>query len=98
GTYTVVAQVAADMLGVPIDNVTVKLGDSSLPMAQVEGGSWTAASIAHAIVNAADDIRKDLLGLAQGMKDTSLRGLKPDDVALVDGTIAARNDNARAVA
>ena len=98
GTYTVVALVAADMLGVPIDNVTVKLADSSLPMAQVEGGSWTAASIAHAILNAADDIRKELLGLAQTMPDSPLGGLKLDDVVLVDGTIAARNDRDRAVA
>jgi xanthine dehydrogenase YagR molybdenum-binding subunit len=98
GTYTIVAQVAAEMLGVPIDNVTVKLADSSLPMAQVEGGSWTAASIAHAIVNAASDIRNELLGLAQTMPDTPLGGLKPDDVALVDGTIAARNNEGRAVA
>jgi xanthine dehydrogenase YagR molybdenum-binding subunit len=98
GTYTIVAQVAADMLGVPIDNVTVKLADSRLPMAQVEGGSWTAASIAHAILNAADDIRKELLGLAQTMPDTPLGGLKLDDVVLMDGTIAARHDRGRAVA
>jgi xanthine dehydrogenase YagR molybdenum-binding subunit len=97
GTYTVVAQVAADMLGVPIDSVTVKLGDSSLPMAQVEGGSWTAASVSHAIVNAADDIRKELLAIAQTMPDTPLSGLKPDDVLLVDGTIAAKSDRGRAV-
>ena len=31
GTYTIMAQVAADMLGLPIDNITVKLGDSTLP-------------------------------------------------------------------
>jgi xanthine dehydrogenase YagR molybdenum-binding subunit len=98
GTYTIVAQVAADMLGVPIDSLTVKLGDSSLPMAQVEGGSWTAASISHAIVNAADDIRKELLAIAQTMPDTPLKGLKPDDVALVDGTIAVKKDGGRAVA
>jgi xanthine dehydrogenase YagR molybdenum-binding subunit len=97
GTYTVVAQVAADMLGVPIDSVTVKLGDSTLPTAQVEGGSWTAASIAHAIVNAADDIRKELLSIAQGMPDSPLKGLKADDVALADGAIAARKDKGRAV-
>jgi xanthine dehydrogenase YagR molybdenum-binding subunit len=98
GTYTVVAQVAADMLGVPIDSVTVKLGDSSLPMAQVEGGSWTAASVSHAIVNAADDIRKQLLAIAQTMPDTPLKGLKPGDVALADGTIAVKKDGGRAVA
>ena len=44
GTYTIMAQVAADMLGLPLDNVTVRLGDSTLPQAPVEGGSWTAAS------------------------------------------------------
>jgi xanthine dehydrogenase YagR molybdenum-binding subunit len=39
GTYTIMAQVAADMLGLPLDNVTIKLGDSSLPQSPVEGGS-----------------------------------------------------------
>ena len=54
GTYTIMTQVAADMLGVPVDYVTVKLGNSSLPHCQVEGGSWTAASVAHAIAATAD--------------------------------------------
>src|SRR5580704_15857421 len=49
GTYTIAAQVAADALGLPLDNITVKLGDSTLPQAPVEGGSWGAASVAHAI-------------------------------------------------
>ena len=98
GTYTIVAQVAADMLGVPIDNVTVKLADSTLPTAQVEGGSWTAASVSHAIVNAADDIRKELLSIAQSMPDSPLKGLKPGDVVLTDGAIAAGQDKGRAVA
>ena len=40
GTYTMMAQLAADMIGVPLDSVTVKLGDSSLPDAPVEGGSF----------------------------------------------------------
>ena len=30
GTYTIMAQVAADMLGLPLDNITIKLGDSTL--------------------------------------------------------------------
>ena len=45
GTYTIMAQVAADMLGLPIDNISVKLGDSTLPQCPVEGGSWIAASV-----------------------------------------------------
>jgi len=97
GTYTVMAQVAADMLGLPIDNVTVKLGDSSLPQSHVEGGSWTAASVAHAIAATADQIRGELLGLAQKMPDSLLAGLKPDDVVLSDGMIAAKKAAGRSV-
>src|SRR4029077_2993523 len=97
GTYTIMAQVAADMLGLPIDNVTVKLGDSSLPQAQVEGGSWTAASVAHAIAATADEIRRELLGLAQKMPGSPMAGLKPDDVVLSDGMIAAREAANRSV-
>jgi xanthine dehydrogenase YagR molybdenum-binding subunit len=97
GTYTIMAQVAADMLGLPIDNVTVKLGDSSLPQSQVEGGSWTAASVANAIAATADEIRRELLGLAQKMPGSPLAGLKPDDVVLADGMIAARKSSSRSV-
>src|SRR5207302_2889795 len=53
GTYTIMAQVAADMLGLSIENISIKLGDSTLPQSPVEGGSWMAASVSHAIANAA---------------------------------------------
>jgi xanthine dehydrogenase YagR molybdenum-binding subunit len=97
GTYTVMAQVAADMLGLPIDNVTVKLGDSSLPQSHVEGGSWTAASVAHAIAATADQIRGELLGLAQKIPGSPLAGLKSDDVVLSDGMIVAKKAASRSV-
>jgi xanthine dehydrogenase YagR molybdenum-binding subunit len=97
GTYTIMAQVAADMLGLPIDNVTVKLGDSTLPQSQVEGGSWTAASVAHAIAVTADEVRKELLGLAQRIPNAPLAGTHPDDVVLADGMIVSKGDASRAV-
>ena len=49
GTYTIMTQVAADMLGLPLANVTIQLGDSTLPYSPLEGGSWTAASVGNAI-------------------------------------------------
>src|SRR5258705_337482 len=49
GTYTIMAQVAADMLGLPLGNISIKLGDSSLPQSPVEGGSWIATSVANGI-------------------------------------------------
>jgi xanthine dehydrogenase YagR molybdenum-binding subunit len=85
------------MLGLPIDNVTVKLGDSTLPPSQVEGGSWTAASVAHAIAVTADEVREELLGLAQRMPNSPLAGAHPDDVVLADGMIVSKGDASRAV-
>src|SRR5262249_19009379 len=64
GTYPIMAQVAADALGLPIDNVSVKLGDSSLPQSPVEGGSWIAASVSNGIVTTANAVRDQLLQLA----------------------------------
>jgi xanthine dehydrogenase YagR molybdenum-binding subunit len=97
GTYTIMAQVAADLLGLPIDHVSVKLGDSTLPASPVEGGSWMAASVSHAIKNAADAVRKELLALAKKMPDSPLKGAKLDDVMLADGKIVSKLDAARAV-
>ncbi|WP_316238384.1 xanthine dehydrogenase family protein molybdopterin-binding subunit [Bradyrhizobium sp. SZCCHNR1015] len=97
GTYTIMAQVTADMLGVPLDSINVKLGDSTLPKSPVEGGSWTAASISHAIVNAADDIRAELLKIAHTIPGSPLQGLGADEVTLAGGAIVAIADRNRSV-
>jgi xanthine dehydrogenase YagR molybdenum-binding subunit len=97
GTYTIMAQVAADMLGLPLDNITIKLGDSTLPLAAVEGGSWTAASVSHAIAKTADEVRKELLRLAKMVPDSPLAASRLEDVALVDGKIVSKKENNRAV-
>jgi xanthine dehydrogenase YagR molybdenum-binding subunit len=44
GSYTIIAQTAAEMMGVPIDRVVVKLGDSSFPVSAGSGGQWGANS------------------------------------------------------
>ena len=98
GTYTIMAQLAADMLGLPIDNITVKLGDSSLPASPVEGGSWMAASVAGAIGAAAEKVRKELLRLAKKMKDSPLAGVKLAEVTLSDGKLVSADDTSRSVA
>jgi xanthine dehydrogenase YagR molybdenum-binding subunit len=97
GTYTIMAQVAADMLGVPLDNITIKLGDSTLPQSPVEGGSWMAASVAHAIAATADEIRKELWRLAHEVPASPLAGTKSQDVALREGKIVNKQDPDRAV-
>jgi xanthine dehydrogenase YagR molybdenum-binding subunit len=97
GTYTIMAQVAADMLGLPIDNVTIKLGDSTLPQSPLEGGSWIAASVSNGIVTTVDAVRKELLRLANQMPNSALAGAPPDEVGLVDGKLVSKRDASRAV-
>lgn len=97
GTYTIMAQVAADMLGLPTESVTIRLGDSTLPKSPVEGGSWIAASVANGIATTADAIRRDLLRLAQDMPNSPLAGTGPDEVALADGCLVSKSDAARRV-
>ena len=97
GTYTIVAQVAADALGLPIENIDVKLADSTLPQAPVEGGSWMAASSAHAVLGAAEEIRQELARLAKAMPGSPLSDTDVADVILVDGTIAGNGGQRRTV-
>jgi xanthine dehydrogenase YagR molybdenum-binding subunit len=97
GTYTIMAQVAADMLGLPLDNITIKLGDSSLPQSPVEGGSWIATSVANGIVTTAHAIRDDLLRFAKQMPNSPLANDSPDEVGFADGKLVSRRDGSRAV-
>ncbi len=62
GTYTIMAQVAADTLGLPLESIDIKLGDSTLPQSPVEGGSWIAASVSNGIVNTANSVRGNCCG------------------------------------
>jgi xanthine dehydrogenase YagR molybdenum-binding subunit len=97
GTYTIMAQVAADTLGLPLESITIRLGDSTLPQSPVEGGSWIAASVSNGIANTASFIRDDLLRLAKKMPNSPLANAAPDDVMLVDGMIASRRDASNSV-
>jgi xanthine dehydrogenase YagR molybdenum-binding subunit len=97
GTYTIMAQVAADMLGLPLDNISIKLGDSSLPQSPVEGGSWIAASVSNGIATTAEAICDELLRLAKQTPNSPLANTAPGDVALVDGKLVSRRDASRAV-
>jgi xanthine dehydrogenase YagR molybdenum-binding subunit len=97
GTYTVMAQVAADSLGLAIENVSVQLADSTLPEAPVEGGSWMAASACHSVAATAEEVRKELLSLARKIHKSPLAGAKLGDVMLADGKLVNRQDPARAI-
>jgi xanthine dehydrogenase YagR molybdenum-binding subunit len=97
GTYTWMTQLAAEMLGVPLENVTAKLGDSALPDAPVEGGSFTVCSVGCAIHAACRAVQKELLGLAQKVARSPLAGAKLDDVVFAEGKIRHKHEASREV-
>lgn len=92
GTYTMLAQIGADAFGLPIENVTVKLGDSDLPDSPVEGGSWTTASNGSAVQAACDKLKEKLLKLAQRINSSPLAGSELADVKFEDGRIIRKID------
>ena len=75
--------VAAERLGLPLDQVTVAYGDSSFPGAFLAGGSSQTASIGAAVIAAHRALVTELLTLAGN--DSLLAGLKLDDVGSRDG-------------
>jgi xanthine dehydrogenase YagR molybdenum-binding subunit len=97
GTYTILAQIGADALGLPIEQVMVRIGDSSLPKSPVEGGSWTAASAGSAVQAVCYKLREELLNHARGMADSPLANVDLQHVTFADGRITLRSDPARFV-
>ena len=66
GTYTIMTQIAADALGIPVSKVTFKLGDTRYPETPVSGGSQTAATAGSAVYEAATALRDKLAALPNG--------------------------------
>jgi len=62
GSYTIIAQTAAEMLGVPVERVVVKLGDTRFPVAAGSGGQWGAASSTAGVYAACAKLRELVAG------------------------------------
>jgi xanthine dehydrogenase YagR molybdenum-binding subunit len=58
GSYTIIAQTAAEMMGVPLDKVVVKLGDSAFPVSAGSGGQWGANSSTAGVYAACAKLRE----------------------------------------
>ncbi|WP_108658741.1 xanthine dehydrogenase family protein molybdopterin-binding subunit [Acuticoccus kandeliae] len=88
GTYTILAQTAADVLGVPVERVSVSLGDSRLPRAPVSGGSQLANLMTGAVHVAASAAREELIALGLTDPASPLRD-QANTLELADGMIGA---------
>jgi xanthine dehydrogenase YagR molybdenum-binding subunit len=86
GSYTILGQIAADLLGRPIDKVRVELGDTDFPAAPGSGGSLGANSAGSAVYDACMNLRAVLLQKA---------GLKPDNAVFTDSAVSADGQTVR---
>ena len=90
GARTVLAQIAAEVLGAKIGDVRTVLGDTErLPFASNSWGSITTASVGPAVRVAAEEARDSLLEAAAGML-----GTEPEDLESRDGEIHAKSSDA----
>jgi xanthine dehydrogenase YagR molybdenum-binding subunit len=97
GTYTILTQIAADALGLAMEDVRVRIGDSSLPDAFVEGGSATAASAGSAVLAACQDVRAKLFTYARRLDDSPLANVSLEHVTFSDGRVVLTSDPSRGV-
>lgn len=94
GTYTSLGQIAADALGVPMEKVTVELGDTLLPDGPFSGGSQVTASIFPAVEAATTKLCRTLADLAVADAASPLAGKSPEDIEFRGEMIHARSSNA----
>jgi xanthine dehydrogenase YagR molybdenum-binding subunit len=95
GTYTVMGQIAAEALGLPVERVRVELGDSSLPPAPTAGASATAASLGSVVYQAARAVREQLVRRATEDDASPLHGTAPEQIVAADGRLYAAGEPAR---
>jgi len=92
GTYTVMSQIAAAAMGLPLEHVTFRLGDSTLPVAPIEGGSSHVTTVGSAVDGACEKLQKALWKLARQTRDSGFAGVRFADVEFAGGGIRLRAD------
>lgn len=92
GTYTVMTQLAADLLGLPLERVTFRLGDSDMPPAPQAGGSGLTVSLGPAVHAVCSLMIDSLLDLGSQDVDSPLHGAVRDEVAVSEGRLHRAGD------
>ncbi len=85
GSYTIIAQTAAEMMGLPMDRIVVRLGDSDYPASSGSGGQWGANNSTAGVYAACVKLREAVAGRL---------GFDSADVAFADGRVRSGNRDA----
>src|SRR5882762_287074 len=94
GTYTILAQLAAEKTGVPLDKVEAVLGDTLLPAGPLSGGSMATGSVVPAVFSAADHAIASLKKIAASTPCSPFENRKADDLGFEDGKLFEKSAGA----
>ncbi|WP_034894899.1 xanthine dehydrogenase family protein molybdopterin-binding subunit [Gillisia sp. Hel_I_29] len=92
GTRTIMTQIAADSLGMTLDNVVFEYGDSKMPLAPIQGGSYTTGVIGSAVKAVCEALKKKILKAVKRVEASSFKGATLDDVIFSDNYIKLKKD------
>ncbi|MFD3453057.1 xanthine dehydrogenase family protein molybdopterin-binding subunit [Streptomyces sp. NPDC058691] len=87
GTYTVMAQLSAQELGLPLEKVRFDLGDSDMPDSMMAGGSGLTGALGNAVHDACRRLIRSFAELAREDAESPLMGLNPDDMECGGGRV-----------
>jgi len=90
GTYTIMTQIAADELGLSVDDVTFSYGSSKMPFAPIQGGSFTTSTVGAAVKAAGKALRTKLFKIAKKMDSSPLAKADLEDVFFKGGFIGLK--------
>lgn len=92
GTYTIMTQIAAQTMGMPMEDVIFRLGDTDMPFALISGGSWTAATVGSAVKKVCEALSQKMFKLAKKMPDSPFAKVKFEDVVFADSSMRLATD------
>ena len=85
-------QIAAETLGLSMEDVSFKLGDSRFAFAPYEGGSSTAASVGTAVQYACAQVKEKLIKLARGVDQLPFKKVKDENIVFTNGALRDREN------
>ncbi|MFY7844780.1 xanthine dehydrogenase family protein molybdopterin-binding subunit [Chryseobacterium gambrini] len=91
GTKTIMTQIAADELGLSMEDITFSYADSKMPFAPIQGGSFTTATVGPAVQNACQALNKKLFKKAKDLNDYVLKNVNFKDVIFKNGFITVKD-------
>lgn len=95
GTCTVLAQLVAERVGVPIEKTEVVIGDTALPVGPISGGSAATASVIPAVASAVNSAIEALLKKAASLDGSPFNGAEADELTISDARVHRKGQSPR---